>query len=541
MFKKYFSLSILLGILFLFFASELDAQGRIGKSVNKRRITIEYSRQRNYKDFINTRNQIRNQLPSGFESRSTTPNSKEFILDRRAISELNRRNRGARRRLDGRKGSVNVENRNVVYIRPYNWDSQYILYVFNGKIGFEIDLKKSESLPDKYFEFIKNAQEVKVFAREGDNTWLKEGLIETITSKEASERLQTRLYEFKTKLEENSSRIQSNNVAVVEIQKIEGFNVIGVTSGSAKTSIKKSPIGLELINGLKEIEQNLQVTELLVVDNETIKREEVQRIFKNQAIIFTKDIDRGINNLNKLNSLLITRNNIRVLNLLPRDTRQASDMELNWTDLEVKHIKNSIWPLLKENFSGTQILTKELNKEQNIFYSYFRNLFGENYKDQILNEWQGQKNQAMVDILIFIGHGKADHIYIPTGEKISVTDIEKMPPHTFDNKSIILVSCEGGLESQGDVSTGTSFPDVFKEKGAISVTASDTKIDIMMVPEVLRKIIDTLPNNKQVTMKLLLEEFQKAAKKFEKGNYPSLRVGRECQFFCAFDVARDVG
>ena len=396
---------------------------------------------------------------------------------------------------------------NLISIRNHRFKGKDLFHVHDGQKGFLIDKNFKVNTPDgwknlikggadkkrisDYLDFIDNPSKTECLViNEGSNT----NYLKLAISKDALNQL-AKSY---TKLEERAKQIHSPQLGLMLFETIENVDIVKLCRAGGSPIFTTIPTQMEIPKFIsKEISaydlaQKTTTKELLVQDTGLLNRNRLREGLLNQSILFAKDIDLGIRNCNIRNNpeTKISRSDIRVLNFLPRDRKQAKQANLAWSAEQVKFVNESITRLLKANLDKKQILTRELNKKP----SFFERIFGKRKerKKEILNKLADVKKQRTVhtvdtvdtvDILISVAHGTKGDLYIPTGEKISVTDIRKMPPNALRNKLIIDLVCCGGLERNK-----SSRGDVCLKKGARSVLAPDTRLE---VSDVLKALHDT--------------------------------------------------
>lgn len=540
MFKRSFKLMISLGLLPLIIATDINALPQRGTV--RKRISIENRNGASYKRFLKNKEAVRSALPTLKQSKTNIvtpvvrPPQNVRLLNKINIHEFSRQLRRREFNYDQKAVEQMNESAHVIYVKPYVSDSRSFLHVFDKKHSFFLDYAEigKTSLSPAYLDFIKRASTIKVFAE--DRPWINLNTIATLTSSEAIASHRKGIDEFGKELEKHTLMIQAEGVALLESKTIEGLIVAGMSYGKKtiiKNITKDGNSALFSEADFRNIDPELSIKEILVKEGESLSREEAQRLLKGKIVVFTKDLKQGIENLAKLNEIEISTQDIQVLNFLPKDEAQAEKIGLKWTSKDVEFIKESIWPTLSENIPEAQILTREMNKQENIFYRYYRKFFEpkevEECKDRILTAWENSSAQSKADIIIFVAHGSKDYLFLPTGERISQADIRKMRDRSFANKIIFLIACNSGQESLVGAANKVleSFSDVFEQKGAISVVAPDSRIDFRMVPSMLQNIFTPLRKNKKVRIKELIREFQKSDKKHEDEKYPYWRVDVE--------------
>jgi hypothetical protein len=527
---------ISLGLLPLIIATDINALPQRGTA---RRISIENRNGSSYKRFLKNKEAVRSALPTLKQSKTNIvtpvvrPSQNVRLLNKINIHEFSRQLRRREFNYDQKAVEQMNESANVIYVKPYVSDSRSFLHVFDKKHSFFLDYAEigKTSLSPAYLDFIKRASTIKVFAE--DRPWINLNTIGTLTSSEAIASHRKGIDEFGKELEKHTLMIQAEGVALLESKTIEGLIVAGMSYGKQtiiKNITKDGNSALFSEAEFRNIDPEQSIKEILVKEGELLSRDEVQRLLKDKTVVFTKDLKQGIENLTKLNKIEISTEDIQVLNFLPKDEAQAQKIGLHWSSKDVELIKESIWPALSENIPETQILTREMNKKENILHRYYRRFFERKgdgkVKDGILTAWQNNTARSKADIIIFVAHGWEDYLRLPTGEGISRSDIGYMAGRPFENKVIFLIACNSGLESRGGTAgkVAESFTDVFKQKGAISVVAPDFRIDFRMVPSMLQNIFTPLRKHKTIRMKELIREFQKPDRKHEDEKYPSWRV-----------------
>lgn len=576
MITKCFRVQILLGILLLVFVNKVSAQdGKISTEPETKVKTSKYKKFENYdsRSFkISIEKLFPHQLIESPPNKSLrsysgiiSPDRREKILQDAeqqyingelkehslsetisALSQVNDSKSPSSKALliEDLLKEINIipeaESSNIIYISQHRMDDRLCFHIFNGSRGFLVDqsfnlytgrdrwvnipkyIEKRELTSEltepsisAYLSFIENASKVRI----PDDGIPTRDFAKTLTSKDSlsdqSEIIRfIRSIQLKTDKHATNELLQSTSIMAIE--RIENSNILYLKDREGKEIKRKIP-------PQQNISLDVKNDEILAMESDAISRLEIQRLFKNKTIFFTEkeNMDRGIDNLAKLNTTQLRQQDIELINFLPKDKKQANNLGLeDWEAGDIKSLRKALQPIIKKYIPKSQILTNNMNRNRN----FFGKIFGKeknDFKEELLNSW-GKSNKRKVKIMIFVARGSQDHIIMPTKEKLRIEDIDNLPHDAFENTLVFSFACKTGLEGDNNINMSNSFTDAFKKKGAIGIYAPDYEMDTSDLPNLLSLILEAISNGSNG--KELIRIIDKEVKGFDDFEFPSPRV-----------------
>ena len=407
----------------------------------------------------------------------------------------------------------------TILTTPHDIGGKRVIHVYDKDGGYLIDRKFNilsnnrwvnlltekagqSSNATSYLDFINNNNKTELVATDPG---VDINLIMVSTSAEALAGLK----EFNSETKRYAELLpHEKQVGLIDSKSFDDVQVVGIYDINRKPLFRIVPDGdnaTNLIGSEVRNRDSLFTKEWFVHDTGLARRGQVQDQLPYSNIFFTKDIMRGLRNRQVLNdqNLKISKSKIRMLNFLPADRLQANKAGLKWDSEQVRQIKKRVWPLISSNLEESQILTYEMNRTVGRF-RFLRKPKHQGFsKNEIINRWTQGQSDKTVDIIISIGHGTKGYLHMPSGDKISIADIQSLPEDALKNKLIIDMVCHGG-EEVGKYSRA----DVFLEKGALGVLAPDSQIPVSDAVKALENCFKKLVDHKELQINEVIQLFK---------------------------------